>query len=60
MDQGTLLANQDKQSSNSCMPQSALTCSILLPGIIKVFLTVAVMQRKQIVDAGRANCPTAS
>ena len=23
------------------MPQSALTCSIILPGIIKVFLTVA-------------------
>ena len=41
MYQGTLLYNQDKQSCHSGMQHSVLTCSIILPCIIKIFLTVA-------------------
>ena len=40
MDQGTLLENKDMQSCHSCMQHSVLTCSINLPGVIKVFLMV--------------------
>ena len=38
MDQGN---NQHKQSCHSCMRHSVLTCSVILPCIIKIFLTVA-------------------
>ena len=37
MDQGTLLVNADKQSRHSCTQHSMLTCSIILPSIIKIF-----------------------
>ena len=38
MDQGT--KNEDKQSCHSCTRHSELTCSKILPSIIKIFLTV--------------------
>ena len=40
MDQRTLLVNKDKQSCHSCTQHSMLTCSIILPSIIKIFLIV--------------------
>ena len=40
MDQGTYLLNEDKLSCHSCMNHSMLTCSIILPSIIKIFLMV--------------------
>ena len=40
MDQGTYLVNEDKQSCHSCSQHSVLTCSIILPSIIKIFLMV--------------------
>ena len=41
MDQGTCLENEDMQSCHSCMRHSVLTCSIILPSIVKIFLMVA-------------------
>ena len=41
MDQGTYLEIEDKQNCHFYMRLSALTCSIILPSIIKIFLTIA-------------------
>ena len=40
MDQGTKLVNEDEKSCHSCMQHSMLTCSIILPSIINIFLMV--------------------
>ena len=40
MDQGTSLENKEKQNCHSCVWHSALICSIILPSIIQIFLTV--------------------
>ena len=42
MDQGTLLENKDQQSCHSCMLQSILAYSIMLPSNIK---TIKIFQK---------------
>ena len=37
---GDIIRNEDKQSCHSCTRHSVLTCSIILPSIIKIFLMV--------------------
>ena len=56
MDQGTYLANEDKQSCHYCMRNSALTCSIFLSSIIKVFQTVAELcSENELLTPARPN-----
>ena len=37
---GDIISIEDKQSCHSCTQHSMLTCSIILPSIIKIFLMV--------------------
>ena len=41
MDQGWIIRNEDKQSCHSCMRDFALTCSVILPSVIIIFLTAS-------------------